>query len=317
MTMTHCCRRTLALLVWVPLLMPGAAIYGQDQFSARLGEAKRLYEAAEYDLALAEMAAIDFSTVGAEQATDGSLYQALCLLALDRTPEAVSKIEQIVSSQPLFRPQDDTPPRVRALVDDVRSRLRPVLVQQHYHAGKALFDDNAHAGAVDEFTLVIQLVDEMDGTPGAAALADIKTLATGFRDLSKRALASGAPAAATAPDAAGSHNGTATGETVAPTRNAVQLTVVPPVAIRQNLPEFPRSASIRPSGLPTRPLNGVLDIVVGLNGQVDSVTLVKRIHPLYDGILVDAAKGWLYRPATRNGNPIPFPKRITVNVTIP
>jgi hypothetical protein len=320
MMITFCRRRAVAVLVSMPLLLASNALYGQDQFSARFGEAKRLYEAAEYDLALAQMDAIDFATVPPEQARDASLYEALCLMALDRTPEAVSKIEQIVRGQPLFHVPDDTPPRVRALVDDVRNRLRPALVQQHYQSGKALFDADAYARAIEEFTLVIELVDDAGEGIGASGLGDVKTLAVGFRDLSQRALASSAPntvpATAMTRDAAPAPNGTAVpGGASAPDSAPVESTIVPPVVIRQNVPEWPRWLSINTRRQGTGTLDGVLDIIIGSDGKVESVELVTRIHPLYDGLLIEAAKRWQYQPATRNGQPMPYPKRIMVKVT--
>lgn len=47
-------------------------------------------------------------------------------------------------------------------------------------------------------------------------------------------------------------------------------------------------------------------ICVGVGGGVDSVTLQKRADPSLDANVLNAVKGWRFRPATANGAPVPF-----------
>jgi TonB family protein len=293
-------RRILKLGVFLALVMATVAVRaGQDQVVARLGEARELYSSAEYDRALAALEGIDSTTVAPDQARDRALYQALCLLALNRKPEAESRIEEVVLAMPLFRPDGDMPPRLRALVDEVRGRMRPALVQQHYRSGKDLFDVGNYADALREFTLVLQLAEDGSNTAQASVLADITTLAAGFRDLSRaRSSASPGPVpvSGSKPDGDG------------------DSTIVPPVTIRQNMPAWPEALRSRAEQHPGV-FSGALDIVVGQSGDVKAVTLVKSVHPLYDALLLSAAKQWRYKPATRAGNPVEFVKRIAVNVT--
>jgi TonB family protein len=269
---------------------------GQDQVVDRLGEAKGLYTSAEYERALAVLQEIDSSTVTPEEARDKALHQALCFLALNRQPEAESKIEEAVQAMPLFRPDGDTPPRLRTLVDDVRSRMLPSLVQQHYRSGRAFFDGGKYADALREFNLALQLAEDSADPTRASLFADITTLASGFRDLS-RALGSGSPISV-------------------PESGSKPGTVAPPVTIRQDTPAWPPSLRFLAAEQRPGSLSGTLDIVVSQTGDVQSVKLVKSIHPLYDALLLSAAKQWKYQPATRAGVPVEFVKRLAVNVTV-
>jgi tetratricopeptide (TPR) repeat protein len=272
---------------------------GQDRVVNRLSQATVLYESAEFDAALAALKEIDSGAITSEEQRDKALYEALCLLALDRKIEAETTIEQVVRAEPLFRPSTDTPPRLRAVVEGVRGRLRPSIAQQHYVLGKELFDREDYAAALKEFTLVVELTNH-ERDQGSSPLRDVWVLAAGFRDLSRRALDSATPSRAAAPSA-----------TVA----AANSQIVPPVVIRQNLPELPRSI-MNEIGATRRELTGLLDIVVGEHGDVESVEMLRRIHPLYDLLLLEAAKQWKYQPATRQGKPVQYVRRLAVNVTV-
>jgi TonB family protein len=281
-------RRILNVIALLVVATATAAVRaGQDQVVDRLGEAKGLYSSAEYERALAVLEEIDSSTASPEQARERVLHQALCLLALNRQREAESRIEEIVRTMPLFRPDREMSPRLRAIVNDVRGRMLPDLVQEHYGSGKVFFDAGDYAEAFREFTLVLQLAEGITD-PAPAVLADMTTLAVGFRDLA-RALGTGSK-----PDTHG------------------DSTVVPPVTIHQNIPPWPQA--LRFLGVDQRP-SGVLEIVVSPKGDVQSVKLVESIHPLYDALLLSAAKQWKYEPATRAGIPVEFLKRLALNVT--
>ena len=158
----------------------------------RLSQATALYESAEFDAALAALKEIDSGAITPEEQRDKALYAALCLLALDRKTEAETTIEQVVRAEPLFRPATDMPPRLRAVVEGVRGRLRPSVAQQRYVLGKELFDRQDY--------VVVELTnDERD--EGSSPLRDVWVLASGFRDLSRHALDSATPSRAAAPSA--------------------------------------------------------------------------------------------------------------------
>jgi hypothetical protein len=55
---------------------------------------------------------------------------------------------------------------------------------------------------------------------------------------------------------------------------------------------------------------------VNEKGSVTSAVIVRSIHPVYDQILLQAARTtWQYRPAMKGGTPIPYTKllRVVVN----
>ena len=62
------------------------------------------------------------------------------------------------------------------------------------------------------------------------------------------------------------------------------------------------------------PGQGVIEIVIDERGHVESAQMRASVHPRYDGIAVDAAKSWQYRPATLNGKPVKFRKLVQVNL---
>src|SRR5581483_484955 len=117
-------------------------------------------------------------------------YKAFCLLALGRTNEAQHAIESLVAEQPAFHPANgDLSPRVRAAFADVRRRMLPTVIQQRYADAKAAFDRKEFAAAAQGFQQVLDLMGDSDIGSAASQppLADIRTLATGFHDLSVQA----------------------------------------------------------------------------------------------------------------------------------
>ena len=291
-------RAALGVACLCMLVAGGAVLAGQQPNG--LGEARNLYESAEYERAFAALQNMDASALTPEQAQDRLLYQALCLLALEDSTGANSKIREIVQADPLFTPGREVPPRLRAVVDEVLNRLLPDLAEDRYQSAKALFEAGKHALALREFTVVIQLAARAEAAGDTSRLADIKLLAEGFSDLSRRALEPPPAAEITPP----------------PAPVPAPATVVPPVVIRQDVPAWPQSFASHISRPETGSLSGVLQIVVGKTGQVNTVTLMERIHPLYDALLVSAAKQWKYEPATVNGQPIEFVKRLNVRIAV-
>jgi len=296
----------VAALVFLSLIVgfacPASVRARQDPpVQGRLAEIKGLYESAEYDRALAAVADGSPAVVTPAEARDVEIYEALCLLALGKKVEATAKIEGVIRAEPLYQPSADLPKRLHTLVEEARDRLRPGLAQSHYAAGKKLFDAEKFDAAVEEFALVLQLTD----VPAASSpekFGDMRVLATGFRDLSVRALAIAKPPVPETPDPA-------------PPR-APDVQVVPPVAVQQTVPPWPATLTSRREALKFAHLNGVLELVITKTGTVESVKLVKGIDPFYDVLLLNAARQWKYQPATRNGEPIEFIKRLAIAIDI-
>ena len=240
---------------------------------------------------------MDATAISPQHAQYRLLYQALCLLALENQSGAEAKAVEILRADPLFTLPRDFPPRLGTLIENVRARLRPQLAQTHYVAGKERFEAGDHAAAVREMTLVIQLASE----PAAASdpsLHDVKVLAEGFRDLAQRAIDNPPAPSADGPDAGTTAHG-----------------VVPPVVIRQDMPPGPPRLASHFALQDGGSLIGVLEVVVSATGGVKSATLARRIHPVYDALLLAAAKQWKYEPATLEGEPIEYVKRLNIKVS--
>jgi TonB family protein len=85
--------------------------------------------------------------------------------------------------------------------------------------------------------------------------------------------------------------------------------VTPPVVVDQRMP--PMVPELR---ILARSMNrsAVLDIVIDENGGVLEAILRQSMNPIFDNLLVDAARRWKYRPAIKDGVPVRFTKTLTV-----
>src|SRR5262249_46357507 len=86
--------------------------------------------------------------------------------------------------------------------------------------------------------------------------------------------------------------------------------IVPAIAIKQTMP-------------PWTPLDGVsrqatftgeIRVHISSLGHVDGAEIVRSVHPVYDRLLVNAARSWEYQPATRNGLATPSEQVIQVQL---
>ena len=49
---------------------------------------------------------------------------------------------------------------------------------------------------------------------------------------------------------------------------------------------------------------GAIEVDIDERGLVVGAEIAEPIHPLYDGLLLRAARDWQYEPARRNGQPV-------------
>jgi hypothetical protein len=59
---------------------------------------------------------------------------------------------------------------------------------------------------------------------------------------------------------------------------------------------------------------GVLELVIDNSGAVESAMMRVPVNPQYDRIALTAARNWLYQPATLDGAPVKYLKRIQVSL---
>jgi hypothetical protein len=253
-----------------------------------LQKVKELYAAAAYEDALAVVATLPAET----RVPELDQYRAFCLIALGQKQEAQQAIESLLSHDPLYEPDPaETSPRVMETFAAVKTRVLPAVSRKLYVDAKTALERKNRAAAIEGFeTLlrVIATVKEPDGT-----LDDMKVLAEGFLDLSRSLPEAPKPAPPPAvPANGGEETASSTASTPVWTR---------PVAVRQDMPRWnaPDPISRRSE------FNGVLRVRVGVDGKVQAAEMVRRVHPMYDNLLIAATENWLYEPAKQDGVAVP------------
>jgi hypothetical protein len=283
------------------LLLSTLGVQAQETVAA----ARDLYTAANYEDALVVLGRLDSPGSQPSDRMAINQYRAFCLLALGRMLEAERAIEAVLTVDLLYRPSDAAmSPRLRSAFAGVRQRILPAIVQQEYARAKTAFERGDHPSAIAQFDRVLQALADPDMglAAGNSPLADLRTLATGFRELSIKAAAPPpeppAPAVAMAPPPAlkAIYDGTEPGLSL-------------PITVRQTLPSFAGDMSAR--------RDGILELVINEIGDVESAVMRSPVNPRYDTTVVGAARGWKYSPATMNGTPVKFRKVIKISIKPP
>jgi TonB family protein len=270
-----------------------------------LNAARDLYAAAEYEEALTLLNRMQPGAHEPDERRAIEQYRAYCLLALGRAADAEQAMAAMVTATPLYKPSGaDVSPRVRSTFTEVRRRVLPSIIQEKYAAAKLAFDRKNFALAAAAFGEVVDAMADPDvaDVVKQAPLADLRTLAVGFRDLS----ASAATPTPLAAHPSGSAITMPIGRTTMRIYAAQDVNVSPPVAVRQALPPFPATLAIARAG--------VLEIVIDQAGGVESVVMRESVNPRYDEQVLAAARSWRYKPATVQGVPVKYRKMLQVTV---
>ena len=275
----------------------------QDTLSA----ARDLYASAAYEDALAVLNREPDTGRPVEEARTVSQYRAFCLLALGRTAEAERAIEAMIVRDPEYHPPvNDVSPRVRTAFSEVRRRVLPGIIQRSYSDAKSAFDRKEYQVAAVGFSHVLDVIADPEAAAIVAqpAMSDLRTLASGFRDLAVSAVPPPPPPAplpVAAPAAP-------TPAVALPPRiyTASDPNVVPPMTMKQDLPPFPGQLMV--------PRTGAIEVTIDQTGAVESAFMRQSVTQTYDNIAVKAAQAWRYMPATVDGKPVKYRKVITVTV---
>jgi hypothetical protein len=297
-------RTRILFPLWLALMVAPAMAQVRGTNGTMLAEARELYASARYDEALAVLNSLRPDDGAVPERRSIAQYRSLCLLALGREDEAEEAIAAVITADPLFQPSEtEAAPRVRTAFSDVRERILPEIAAERYTSAKSAFDRKDHAAAEQRFRDLLVLLDDpqMRGR-----LADLRTLAVGFLELSAAAAAPPPEPEAAAPEPASPP------PPPAPDPNRVYIAedeaegVQPPVTVRQDVPNLPMAIrhQVRERGL--------LEIVIDESGRVTFLALRVGMHPQYDAMLLSAARDWRYRPATLNGVPVKFRKLIRI-----
>ena len=274
--------------------------------SASLAAARTLYASAEYGGALEMLNGLVSGTPAGPERQAIDLYRALCLTAVGNAAEASRVIEAMILQDPLYRPSaDDVPPRLRSAFTDARRKMLPAIVQQNYVAAKAAFDKKDYAAAAKGFTHVLTSLADPDIESAASQppLSDLKMLASGFHDLAVKAAA---PPPAPVPVAAAPPKVEPMAARVPRVYAPSDSDVVAPVTVRQAVPPYPGRVLVGGSV--------VMDIIIDESGAVESATIASPPNQIYDRLVLGATKAWQYQPATLNGAPVKYRKRIQISL---
>jgi tetratricopeptide (TPR) repeat protein len=266
-----------------------------------LKHARELYAQAEYERALS---VLDSLQADRSEARHVAEYRAYCLLALGKGAEAEEAIAAVVAADPLYRPSGaEVSPRVRNTFHDIRRRMLPDILQRKYVAAKALFDAKDFPGARDGFDEVLTGLADDDVADGVTKppLADLRTLAAGFRELSAKA--------AIPPPIPARTESLSLNSVPRPPRvyDALDARVIAPTIVQQSVPPF-----VMPGFAPTP---GVLEVLIDESGAVESASMRVPMNPRYDPQLVEAAREWKFTPATIEGVPVKYRKMMQVAVS--
>ena len=333
-------RRMNGLLIGFAVLAFATAVAAEESLTA----AKDLYASAAYEDALSTLTRLQASTAtGAPMAAQIDQYRAFCLFALGRTAEAQSVAESLISKDPLQElDEGDASPRIVAMFADVRKRLLPGLTRDQYRAAKASLDRKDFASAESQLIRTRRMLEEAQKIGVSdETMGDLRVLVDGFLDLTRSvvearatnprsqatsagvlASPSGASPSATTPPAAAP---AAAGPSLAATARAASAPktpaqalqvydssaadVVAPVALQQAMPPIPPGLATM---LSTIHRSGVLDVFIDQQGTVERAVMRESVHPIFDALVVDAARSWKYRPALKDGAAVRYLKTIAI-----
>lgn len=267
-----------------------------------LTRARELYESAAYEEALVELGRLK-TDASAISAVEIDRYRALCLMALSRGAEADDVIASIVINDPLYLPAAaEAAPRVRAAFSAVRQRVLPGVARQLYIDAKALFDRKAYPEAVQTLERTVKVIDNVDAA-NKADLADLRLLAAGFLELGRAALTP-----APAPPSGGATAAPATPAVRAPQPSAALPATTDLVVLKQDMPAMPFALV---AGR-VREFRGLIEVNIDTAGKVTDVRILQSVHTLYDPLLVQAAREWVYEPPRVGGKPTASRKRVEI-----
>jgi TonB family protein len=269
-----------------------------------LDRAKSLYASAAYDEALTVLDQLS-GTPAPDDPTSVAAYRVYCLLALDRQEEARALIDRLLHQSPLFVPSaDEAPPKIQAIFRDARRATLPKIARERYADAKAAFERKDPLTG-RQFDDLLTLLDDPDLREWSAA-ADLRAVASAFRDLAKAVATPASPA----PDARPAEFRPQ--PALAPhdiTYTPADTDVTPPVSLLQRMPEW------RPSRQEAaQDYRGVMRLVIDKSGTVESATMATGTRPAYDQLLVRAAREWKFEPAQKQGRPVRYLKIIEIHL---
>ena len=257
------------------LCAPPATGLAQDA----VARARTLYIAARYEEVLALLGSVDTSD-RSPFAFEVMRYRALCWLALGQDREAERAIAALVDLDPFYAPDArEVSPRVAKSFAEVRrARLPGVARTMLVEARRALRrQDGGEANRL--LSLAAQILSE-PGLGTAPELNDLRMAADALTELGRLQVES---ASLVSPRAA-----------AGPFQSDSDAT---PFPLAQAFPNWEPVESL----VARAEYDGAVRVWVDAAGRVTAAAIARPTHPPYDRLVLEAARGWRYRPARRAG----------------
>ena len=325
------------LIIGVVLVAAGTGLGAQDPLVA----AKDLYASAAYEDALSQLSRLDGRSTAPGIARQADQYRVFCLFALGRTQEAETIAEAMIRKDPLAQlDSTDASPRLEMMFSDLRKRLMPSLIRERFKTARSALDKKSFSEAGPPLTEARLMIVEAEKLGVRdAGLADLSVLVDGFLLLIRssaeqptspvaKAGASGGtpppPVPSRQPDseagsrpvstppapAAGSRPASAAPPAPAAKPRAYSIDdegVAPPVAIDQQMPAIPPAMAVL---IKRRQASGLVDLLIDETGHVLEATIRQSLNASFDAMIVQSARRWKYRPATKDGVPVRYVKTL-------
>lgn len=326
------------LIVGVVLVAAGAGLGAQDP----LGAAKDLYASAAYEDALSQLSRLDGGSTAPGIARQADQYRVFCLFALGRTQEAESIAEAMIRKEPLAQlDATDASPRLEMMFSDLRKRLMPSLIRERFKTARSALDKKSFTEAGPPLTEARFMIVEAEKLGVRdAGLADLSVLVDGFLllirsaaeqpptpQVAKAGPSVGAVAPPVAPRQPAGEAGSrpvSTPPAPAPDSRSASAApaasagrphaysiddegVAPPVAIDQQMPAVPPAMAVL---IKRRQASGLVDLLIDETGRVLEATIRQSLNPSFDAMIVQSARRWKYRPATKDGVPVRYVKTL-------
>jgi TonB family protein len=284
-----------------------------------LDRAKSLYASAAYDEALTALDQLS-GTPAPDDSTSISAYRVYCLLALNRQDEARALIDRLLHQSPFFVPSaDEAPPKIQTIFRDVRRATLPKIAKERYDEAKAAFE-RKDPQTVRRFDDLLTLLEDPDLREWSAS-ADLRAVASAFRDLATAVATTPSPAPVARAETSVSSPPDARSADVRPSQSlergdviytAADPEVTAPVPVDLRTPQW--HPTYQEAGQDYR---GVLRLLIDRSGGVESATMPAGTRPAYDQALLRAAREWRFQPAQRQGRPVRYLKVVEIHLTPP
>jgi hypothetical protein len=208
--------------------------------------------------------------------------RATAFVRAGRTAEAEIAFDALVFNHPMYEPNPAAiPPEAYAQFQASRRSMLPVITARELGRASAALDQ----GNVDRAVAIARDLNALLARVGTDASPDLRAQAQLLLDQAVEVRSAAEQRIYTNSDSG----------------------VVAPRALSRQFPLSPPT-DVRPDRL------GVLEIVVGTEGDVVFIKLHTPLNRYHERMVVSAAKAWRYRPATKGGKPVRYRLMVTVNL---